>query len=186
MSNLLKVARWGTGSILLGGALLIGLNGIVQPSLASGYGEGREHQRTSSAPMNEEYQTECGSCHLAYPANLLPASSWKAVMNGLDDHFGENAEVATEQTNTIMNYLVAYSAHKSDRFSRGVNGTAPLRITELPYFTRKHDEIPAQKMVLNNPDVRSFSNCDRCHQEASQGSFDEDSVSIPGFAGWHD
>jgi hypothetical protein len=34
---------------------------------------------------------ECGVCHIAYPPQMLPARSWKKIMAGLADHFGENA-----------------------------------------------------------------------------------------------
>ncbi|MDP1920915.1 MAG: CxxxxCH/CxxCH domain-containing protein, partial [Myxococcales bacterium] len=44
-----------------------------------------------TTPEWKAYETECGSCHLAFPPNLLPAPSWKSVMGGLTDHFGQNA-----------------------------------------------------------------------------------------------
>jgi hypothetical protein len=36
---------------------------------------------------------ECGECHMAYQPGLLPAASWNRIMDGLADHFGENASV---------------------------------------------------------------------------------------------
>ena len=61
----------------------------------------------------------------------------------------------------------------------------PVRITETPYFMRKHDEIPA-KMVTANKQVNSFSNCNACHSKADQGLFDEHGVRIPGYGRWDD
>jgi hypothetical protein len=61
----------------------------------------------------------------------------------------------------------------------------PLRITELSYFIRKHDEVPSY-MVKGNPKVGSFSQCDKCHAGAEKGDFEEDRVSIPGYRGWED
>ena len=66
-----------------------------------------------------------------------------------------------------------------------IKGDAPLRITELPYFVRKHDEIP-ERMVSGNEDVGSFSNCNACNQRAESGDFDEDSVRFPGYGRWDD
>ena len=39
------------------------------------------------------YGQECGSCHFPYQPGLLPAVSWERIMGGLEDHFGENAEL---------------------------------------------------------------------------------------------
>ncbi|MDY6891043.1 MAG: diheme cytochrome c [Pseudomonadota bacterium] len=138
------------------------------------------------------YVEECSACHMAYPAHLLPARSWQAIMNGLEDHFGENAALLPETTDEITAYLVANAADvnpgpRSDRFLRGIApDAAPLRITETRYFKRKHDEIPKKK-VEGNPEVRSFSQCQACHgKEAVRGIFDEDSVDIPGYGRYED
>ena len=53
---------------------------------------------------------ECGACHMAFPPQLLPARSWKAIMLGLSDHFGENAELAEPTRAEITAYLVAHAA----------------------------------------------------------------------------
>ena len=50
-----------------------------------------DSKRFSAA--NEKWKTECGSCHLAYPPELLPASSWRRIMAGLDRHFGADASL---------------------------------------------------------------------------------------------
>ena len=39
------------------------------------------------------WQTECGSCHAAYPPRLLTAQSWRTIVKGLDRHFGVDASV---------------------------------------------------------------------------------------------
>ena len=39
------------------------------------------------------YTQECGSCHLAFPPNLLPKASWQSVMHGLDKHYGSDASL---------------------------------------------------------------------------------------------
>lgn len=142
---------------------------------------------TRVAASNADYQTECGGCHMVYPAGLLPSESWQALMGNLADHFGENAELLPETADKIEAYLTANAADKqrtwaSARMLRNLDGAEQtvLRITELPYFKAKHHEVPA-RMVQDNPGVRSFSNCNACHQKAEQGVFDEDTVSIPGY-----
>ena len=53
-----------------------------------------KHRSTDVAAIaNPVYKEECGSCHMAYPPGLLPARSWTKVMSGLDNHFGDNAEL---------------------------------------------------------------------------------------------
>jgi len=59
-------------------------------------------------------------------------------------------------------------------------GTRPLRITEVRYIKRKHNDIPA-KMVKDNKDVKSLSYCNACHTKAEKGIFKEDTVSIPNY-----
>lgn len=149
-----------------------------------------ESALVDSGPVDPLYREECGACHVAYPPGLLPSASWKAVMSSLDDHFGENAELPADIAMQLKDFLGKNASDRGDRLKnarllRDVEEEAPLRITGLPYFEREHDEIP-RRMVEGNPGVASFSNCDVCHQDATLGRFDEDTVSIPGFGRWDD
>jgi mono/diheme cytochrome c family protein len=144
------------------------------------------------APVaNAQYKTECASCHMAYPPGLLPARSWERIMGTLDDHFGENAELAPKTRDALVKYLVQNSADRaayrvSAKFDRSIaKGEAPLRISETTYFVRKHDEVPA-RMVTGNPKVGSFANCAACHGEAEKGKFNEHDVRIPGYGRFED
>jgi len=144
------------------------------------------------APVeNPQYLEECGSCHFPYQPGLLPARSWTKVMATLDNHFGENAELPAEDANIIKDYLLKNSADGSN-YKRSVKimkslraNDAPLRVSETPYFLKKHDEL-TPKMVLNNPKVGSFSNCSACHTQAAKGSFSEKEILIPNFGAWED
>lgn len=197
MNNKLSSIRWGIGAVLLTCGIGIGVLGLSTASMSDGFGydDNDDHdsggQRHSRFPENPTYVDECGACHLAYPPPLLPAASWNDVMANLDDHFGENAELPTETVDAIRGYLVDNAADSGSsrlgaKILRGARaGSAPLRITELAYFRAEHDEVPT-RMVKDNPDVRSFSNCDACHSGAQRGVFDEDTVDIPGFGRWDD
>ena len=144
-----------------------------------------------AAVRNPAYRAECGSCHMAYPPGLLPARSWQGIMQGLSDHFGDNAELDPQTLATLTQYLLENSADQSDyRRSRKImrsleQGAAPLRITEIPYIRYKHHELP-QAIITSNPKVRSLSNCNACHQQAEQGSFRENDILIPGHGRWDD
>jgi hypothetical protein len=120
---------------------------------------------------------------------LLPAATWVQIMQGLADHFGENAELPNTESAAINDYLTANAADRAvySRFA-GVGRSmreGSLRITDTTYFQRKHDEVPA-RLVTDNPDVGSFARCNACHTNAVQGNYDEDQVRIPGAAHWHD
>lgn len=137
------------------------------------------------------YKEECGSCHFAYPAGLLPKASWQQIMASLDKHFGDNAELDPQTEKAILGYLSGNSAESSSyRRSRKIlrslrNGKIPARITEIPYIKHEHDEVP-QRLVQGNKQVQSFSHCDRCHKNATQGSFSEKDIDIPGYGRWDD
>jgi len=128
---------------------------------------------------------------MAYPPRLLPTASWEKIMAGLDDHFGDNAELDTEPRQAISAFLLENSRSQTAGGrgrgfdSLGATDNAPLRISETPHFVREHDRIPA-RMVKDNPKVLSFSNCNACHTRADQGSFSEHDVQIPGFGRWED
>ncbi len=144
------------------------------------------------APVNnKQYQAECSACHMAYPPGLLPARSWQKLMGGLSNHFGDDASLSEQTRKALTDYLVLNAADKSDyRRSQKIMRTlsesdAPLRITEVPYIKRKHDEIPA-RYISGNAQVRSLSNCAACHTSAARGDFSEHGVHIPGVGAWDD
>ena len=144
------------------------------------------------APVtNATYAEECGACHMAYQPGLLPAAAWQQIMrtDALADHYGDDASLSDDLSAEITAYLSANSAGKASRsraFAVGdVGGVNLPRITETRYFVKEHDEIPA-RMVADNADVGSFSNCNACHQGAAEGVYDEDRVKIPGFGRWED
>jgi hypothetical protein len=147
--------------------------------------------RRDVAPARDPaYLAECGSCHFAYPPALLPARSWTAVMDGLADHFGENAELPADTATALTDYLLANAAdYSNSKRARGIVASigldAPLRITDTAYFRRKHDELGSQ-MVEANPQVGSYSRCEACHTRAAEGSFNEHEVRIPGYGRWED
>lgn len=148
--------------------------------------------RLDVAPVqNEQYAQECGACHFAYQPGLLPARSWRHLMGNLADHFGENAELSQEETNAITTYLVEQAADhsgfkRSEKIARSLGSDeTPLRISETRYFRKKHHEIPLSA-VTGNPQVGSFSHCNKCHLKAADGSYDEHQVSIPGYGRWDD
>jgi hypothetical protein len=131
------------------------------------------------APVSERVvKEECGSCHLAYPPSMLPARSWERMMAGLSDHFGTDASLEAKTLELIRRYLNENAADSGGRrygekLTRGVPlSSAPLRITELPQWMRKHREVPEWEWT--HKDVRTKANCAACHSGAERGYFEDD------------
>ncbi len=194
----MRTLIFSTAALALLGTLGLGIQGAWSDDEDHSYGpEKWQHikaRSTGVAPVtNALYADECGSCHFAYPAGLLPSLSWQKVMAGLADHFGDNAELDIQTQNKITEYLIDNAAETSDyRRSRAImyslkttDKPSPLRITETPYFIREHREIP--RRIINLPEVGgSLSQCTACHQNAGKGSFNEGEIVINGFGRWED
>jgi len=111
-------------------------------------------------------QAECSACHMAYPAQLLPQQSWQAIMRNLANHFGEDASLDPATARTIENYLVSNTGPM-----QGVSvSNAPLRITEMNWFTHEHGQRLRAK-AAGNANIGSISNCVGCHRGAANGNF---------------
>lgn len=115
---------------------------------------------------NAAMKKECGSCHLAYPAGLLPRQAWQGIMDNLPKHFGEDASLPEPVRAEIAGYLAANS-----RDGRTVQPAA-LRISEQPWWVREHRKIGAA--TWDKPAIKSKSNCQACHRGAERGIFEED------------
>ena len=133
--------------------------------------EDDEGRRPMRVPMPALYVEECGSCHVPYPARGLPASSWRALMAGLDRHFGNDASLSIAQTDTLRSWLVAGAG------SQPADQAAPQRLTRAPWFVREHREVPAS--LWRSPAVKSAANCAACHRGAERGVFSEHDVRLP-------
>src|SRR5574344_1429256 len=137
---------------------------------------------------NTIYEKECGNCHFAYPAGLLPSSSWNKMMSNLDKHFGDDATVDEETFQTLVSYLNENSAEKSMNYKRSrkivenLNGTIPDSISKIPYIKKKHKEI--KENVITQKEVKGLFNCTACHKNAEKGIFSEEDVNIPNYGKW--
>ncbi len=199
MDAKISKVRWLIGTSMLVGVLSFGIWGVGIHSANATFFEDEEYEKNehedheriySRYVVDKVYISECGECHIAYPPGLLPAQSWREIMSGLEDHFGDNAELDKESAVHIKSFLEQQALNRLtpsrlNKMSRNIPAKAPLRITELPYFIHEHDEM-TKPMVIDNPKVISFSHCDRCHKDAVKGEFDEDNVYIPGFGRWDD
>ena len=188
MSNKLKVAALLVSTLIANGVTCAHAEETLEGWLIN------FHRTKEIKPVKDiRYLKECGECHFAYQPGLLPSRSWEKLLNAdaLKSHFGDNAEFDKDTLQAIHDYAIENAADKSFyKRSRKIalataEGEAPLRITEVRYIKRKHKNIP-EKMVKGNKDVKSLSNCNKCHTQADKGVFDNDTVSIPNFPDWDD
>lgn len=148
-----------------------------------GYRDRHTARRTVAAPVDPTYKAECGSCHMLFPPGLLPERSWVKMMTGLKDHFGENAALDKETSDSIQRFLTANAAdrsslRRSQKIAKSIaRGEAPLRFTEINYFKRQHHEVG--KKVWSRKAIGSPANCAACHSRAEEGVFSDDEVRIP-------
>jgi hypothetical protein len=119
------------------------------------------------------YTQECGSCHLAFPPNMLPKASWHRVMNSLDKHYGSDASLDAAMQKQIDTWLQT----NGGQGKRAREEPLQDRITRSAWFERKHREVSAA--TFKRASIKSPANCTACHRDAAQGDFDEDRVRIP-------
>ena len=152
----------------LGGIVLFAVYGIVQEAQAGSFRYVR----------NVTYVEECGACHFAYPPQLLPGSAWSRIMAGLDDHFGENAELDDETVDEISQYLNAHALgiagpSRMSKMMRNIPDEPPLRITEYPAFLDAH-EVVKEQLDLAAFETGFLSPCADCHRLGNSGIFDKE------------
>jgi len=160
---------------MLSALLAVGLLGATAvASLATGAGAdtGSGSGAGAVTPTSPAllYQEECGSCHFAFQARFLSRASWSAVLYGLPDHFGENAQVDPQTLAILTAYLLDGA---SPRSTDGPDGAPLLRITQTHWFLDEHDDMDERK-VLRQAGRGGLVNCTACHGQAQQGRFDDD------------
>jgi mono/diheme cytochrome c family protein len=133
---------------------------------------GDDQRGPKLAPL-PKYKQECAACHVAFPPGMLPADSWRRLMNNLPNHYGTDSSLDAATLNQLATWLSA----NAGTYKRVREAPPEDRITKSAWFIRKHDEVPAG--VWKRPAVKSASNCTACHAQADQGNFDERTVRIP-------
>lgn len=126
-------------------------------------------------PLLPAYKQECSACHVAYPAGMLPAGSWKRLMGGLSKHYGTDASLDEKSVAEISGWLEGHAG----TYKRVSEMPPDDRITKSAWFIRKHNEREVSPAVWKRASVGSASNCIACHTNAAQGSFSERDIKIP-------
>lgn len=140
---------------------LTGIAALAMLAVTAGAAFAGEFERVRPV-THAATQKECGECHMAYQPGLLPAASWTRIMDGLQDHFGENASLPADTAAAIRSYLTQNAGSGDGRL---------IRITEQRWWLRKHDFAPS---IWTRKSVAAKSNCEACHRTAAQGLYEDD------------
>ena len=118
------------------------------------------------------FAKECSACHMAYPPQLMPARSWRALTSHLSSHFGEDASLDAPTTAAITAYLVAHAADSPGGSRGALRGLAasvtPERITDMPFWRRIHSGL-LKPGIGSGPGIRAAADCLRCHSAGGGG-----------------
>ena len=134
-------------------------------------------------PDNPIWREECGACHLAFHPSLLPARSWKALMDGQASHFGEDLFLGPSAVEEIEAFLLKNAAEQASteaawKIDRSIPASeTPLRITETAYWIDKHREI--SDTLWEHPRVKGRISCAACHLDAEAGTFEDAAMRLP-------
>lgn len=136
-----------------------------------------------SLPDNTTWRSACGTCHVPYHPTLLPARSWNAILDRLDDHNGMQLAIDAKTLREIREFLVTHSAETgTTEAAYMINRSIPLqetprRITETGYWLEKHRGI--EESYWTHEKVGSKSNCAGCHLDAHEGTYEDAAMRLP-------
>ena len=138
-------------------------------------------QGVPSSPLPEVYVKECGACHSVHHPSLAPVATWRKLMAGLDDHFGETATLAPEIVAGIEALLAGNAAERFDTAAANrlaaPSRSEPLRITATDGWRQIHSGIA--ETVFMTKAVAGRANCGNCHGDALTGLFSRRAIRMP-------
>jgi|CXWL01.1.fsa_nt_gi cytochrome b len=132
---------------------------------------------------NAQWREECGSCHLAFHPSLLPSRSWVRLMSEQKQHFGSDLGLDGATSAALLSFMTGNAAERhptepATKIDLSLKAdVTPLRITETPYWVKKHRDIA--EADWKSPQVKSQSNCAACHLDAEAGTFEDAAMRIP-------
>jgi cytochrome c2 len=122
-------------------------------------------------PYPAAYVSECGSCHVAFPPQLLAAPGWQAVMNSLDRHYGVDTGLDAKSRATIADYL----QQNASRRDKHATTAQPPRLTQTVWFRKEHGSLPATA----TKSLAAAAQCESCHTVAERGDYNERGLKLP-------
>lgn len=124
-------------------------------------------------PFPASYVSECGSCHVAYPPQLLTAPDWQAMMNQLDKHYGVDASLEPRPRAAIADFLQRNASRRDKHASPAT--AQPPRLTQTAWFRKEHGSLPAKATKT----LPAAAQCESCHTAAERGDYRESGLKLP-------
>jgi cytochrome b len=131
-------------------------------------GEARAEPLVAALPWSKE----CGSCHLAFPAALLPLRSWERMLAEQDKHFGEDLSLSSAAAKRLLDAARATATLSWGEWALASSvapGAAPQRITELARWRTIHARVADER--FKSKSVAGRYDCGACHRDAASGIF---------------
>ena len=133
------------------GLLLCGIVGLAEAH--DGY---RKHSPNRLLIPPQTYVDNCGSCHTAYSALLLPSG---VELDAADkEQIGAWLQGNAADTGTTRH---------GSKIAKKLHGDTPVRITESRWFIHKHDDVSQGSIAK----AQGLKNCAACHADAQRGAF---------------
>lgn len=130
------------------------------------------------------FQAECGSCHVAFPPQLMVADDWRRVMRSLDKHYGDNASLDEKTRQILEDFHVRNAGGRKVGAGKTARAGEPPRLTRTDWFVREHRKVSAADWQYAK--VKTPANCAACHTQAAQGSYREREIVMPDGRRWKD
>lgn len=130
------------------------------------------------------FQAECGSCHVAFPPQLMIADDWRRVMRSLDKHYGDNASLDEKTRLILEDFHVRNAGGRKVGAGRTALAGEPPRLTQTDWFQREHRKVSAADW--KDAKVKTPANCAACHTKAAEGSYREREIVMPDGRRWKD
>lgn len=127
-------------------------------------------------PAFTPYTQQCNVCHFAYPPGMLPAASWKKLMDDMPQHFTGQVMINVDTQNEIAQWLQTHAG----TFALVVEEPPQNRITQSAWWKKIHlnnSKVPAA--VWKKPSVSKGASCVACHQAAAKGEYNAKTVQVP-------
>jgi mono/diheme cytochrome c family protein len=127
-------------------------------------------------PAFTPYNQQCNVCHFAYPPGMLPAASWKKLMDAMPQHFTSQVMINIDTQEEISNWLQAHAS----TFPLVAEEPPQQRITQSAWWTKIHMNNPkVSAAVWKKPSVSNGASCVTCHQAAANGEYNAKTARVP-------
>lgn len=123
----------------------------------SGFGLTIAQAQNANARLAKEiYLSNCSSCHVPIPAEVLPTKTWEQILNNPNQHYGESLSLP-DRVSTLL--MWSYLRNNSRPLIAGE--TTPEYVTNSRYLKALHP-------LVDLPKPTTHQSCILCHPNATE------------------